>query len=138
MEISEHQFQAATIRGEEERRSGHAVNAAYDARRKRLVVDLNTGMVIMVPVHLLEDLADANTEDLAEIELSPSGLGLHWPRLDADLYVPALMQGIFGTKDQHSDHSGRHGRQTRGRTRGHADKQQAMNMGKGKGVAHMS
>jgi len=123
MEIAEHQFQVATIRGEEERRSGHAVGAAYDARRKRLVVDLNTGMVIMVPVHLLEDLAGANTEDLAEIELSPSGLGLHWPRLDADLHVPALMQGIFGTKDRHSDRSGRHGRQTRGGTRGHADRQ---------------
>ena len=52
----------------------------------------------MVPVHLLEELAEAGADDLAEIEISPAGLGLHWPRLDADVYVPALMQGVFGTR----------------------------------------
>jgi len=34
----------------------------------------------------------------ADIEISPAGLGLHWRRLDADLYVPALLQGVFGSK----------------------------------------
>jgi hypothetical protein len=24
--------------------------------------------------------------------------GLHWPKLDADLYIPALMQGVFGSR----------------------------------------
>jgi hypothetical protein len=28
-----------------------------------------------------------------------TGLGLHWPRLDADLYVPALLHGVFGSKN---------------------------------------
>src|SRR5580658_2994541 len=28
----------------------------------------------------------------------PSGLGLHWPQLDADLYVPALIEGAFGSR----------------------------------------
>ena len=37
-------------------------------------------------------------QNLAEIEISPAGLGLHWPRLDADVYVPALLQGVFGSK----------------------------------------
>jgi hypothetical protein len=23
---------------------------------------------------------------------------LHWPKLDADVYVPALLQGVFGSK----------------------------------------
>ena len=36
--------------------------------------------------------------DLAEIEITPSGLGLHWPRLDADVYVPGFMKGIYGTR----------------------------------------
>lgn len=98
MEITEQEFQAATIRGEETRRSGYAVRAEYDARQNRLVVDLNTGVTIMVPVHLLEDLVGADADGLHEIEITPAGLGLHWPQLDADVYVPALMQGIFGTK----------------------------------------
>lgn len=98
MEISEQEFQAAVLRGEEMRRNGYAVSAEYDARQNRLVVGLSNGVVIMVPVHLLEELAEAGAEDLAEIEISPAGLGLHWPRLDADVYVPALMQGVFGTR----------------------------------------
>ena len=32
------------------------------------------------------------------MEVSPTGLGLHWQKLDADLSVPALLQGLFGTK----------------------------------------
>ncbi|MBR5949894.1 MAG: DUF2442 domain-containing protein [Actinomycetaceae bacterium] len=47
---------------------------------------------------LAEGLAGAAPGDLAEIEISPAGLGLHWPRLDADLYVPALLQGVFGSQ----------------------------------------
>lgn len=98
MEISEQEFQAAVLRGEEIRRNGYAVSAEYDAHQNRLVVGLSNGVVIMVPVHLLEELAEAGADDLAEIEISPAGLGLHWPRLDADVYVPALMQGVFGTR----------------------------------------
>jgi hypothetical protein len=98
MEISEQEFQAATRRGEEVRRKGYAVRADYDSRQNRLVVDLNTGVTIMVPVHLIEELSDANADDLGEIEISPAGTALHWPRLDADVYVPGLMQGIYGTK----------------------------------------
>lgn len=98
MEISEQEFQAAVLRGEEVRRNGYAVSAEYDAHQNRLVVGLSNGVVIMVPVHLLEELGEAGADDLAEIEISPAGLGLHWPRLDADVYVPALMQGVFGTR----------------------------------------
>ena len=98
MEISEQEFQAATLRGEEVRRRGYAVRADYDSRQNRLVVDLNTGVTIMVPVHLIEELADATADGMGEIYISPAGTALHWPRLDADVYVPSLMQGIYGTK----------------------------------------
>ncbi len=47
---------------------------------------------------MAEGLAGASPDDLAKIEISPTGLGLHWPRLDADLYVPALLQGVFGSR----------------------------------------
>jgi len=98
MEITEQEFQAATLRGEDVRRRGYAVRADYDSRQNRLVVDLNTGVTIMVPVHLIEELSDADANDLTEIEISPAGTALHWPHIDADVYVPSLMQGIYGTK----------------------------------------
>jgi hypothetical protein len=42
-------------------------------------------------------LASASPEELAAVEISPAGLGLHWPKLDADLYIPSLSQGISGS-----------------------------------------
>ena len=80
------------------REAGHAVSARYDRRRSRVVVALNTGVELAFPTRLAEGLAAASHENLADIEISPAGLGLHWPQLDADLYVPALLQGIFGSK----------------------------------------
>ena len=47
---------------------------------------------------LAQGLSDASPDSLAEIEISPAGLGLHWPQLDADVYLPALLQGVFGSK----------------------------------------
>jgi hypothetical protein len=74
------------------------VSARYDRRTARIVVNLNTGVQIAFPARLAEGLAEASPADLAEIEISPAGLGLHWPKLDADLYVSALLHGVFGSK----------------------------------------
>lgn len=98
MEISDQEFQAAIQRGEELRQNGYVVSAEYDTRQNRLVVGLSSGVIIMVPVHLMQALQEADPAVLSEVEIAPSGLALHWPSLDADVYVPSLMQGVFGTK----------------------------------------
>jgi hypothetical protein len=36
--------------------------------------------------------------DLTLIEITPSGFGLYWPRVDADVSVLGLLQGIFGSR----------------------------------------
>jgi len=59
---------------------------------------LSNGLELGVPVDLAQGLAGAKPAALAAIEISATGLGLHWPKLDADLYLPALMEGIFGTR----------------------------------------
>ena len=98
MAITEHELKQAEKRMAAVRETGHAVSARYDRRRSRVVVALNTGVELAFPTRLAEGLAGASPEHLADIEISPAGLGLHWPRLDADLYVPALLQGMFGSK----------------------------------------
>ena len=75
-----------------------ATSARYDRRGERIVVSLSNGLDLGVPVGLAQGLAGAKSSDLSKIEISPTGLGLHWPRLDADLYLPALMEGIFGSR----------------------------------------
>jgi hypothetical protein len=32
------------------------------------------------------------------MEISPSGLGIHFPRLDADLYLPTILEGFLGSR----------------------------------------
>jgi hypothetical protein len=82
------------------RRKGQprATSARFDRRGARIVVGLSNGLDLGVPVNLAQGLSGAKAADLADIEISPTGLGLHWPRLDADLYLPALMEGVFGTR----------------------------------------
>ena len=98
MAISEQDFERAQARAEERRQAAHAIAARYDRRRACVVIGLRNGVEIAAPVRLIEGLAGAAPDDLAVIEITPAGLGLHWPRLDADLYLPALMQGVFGSK----------------------------------------
>ena len=75
-----------------------AVGAHYDRRIGRLVIDLSTGLQIAFKPHDAQGLEGAKPEQLANIEISPSGLGLHFPALDADLYLPGLLEGLLGSK----------------------------------------
>jgi hypothetical protein len=75
-----------------------AVAARYDRRIGRLVIDLSTGFSIAFKAHNAEGLEKAKPEQLAKIEISPSGFGIHFPDLDADLYLPSLLEGVFGSR----------------------------------------
>lgn len=91
-------FEAAQARTEALRQAGYALSARYDRRRARVIVELSTGVQLAIPADRLEGLAGAAADALADIEISPAGLGLHWPQLDADIYLPALLQGVFGSR----------------------------------------
>ena len=73
-----------------------ATAAKYEAGR--IHVELNNGCAFEFPVEQAQGLAGAKVTDLRIIEIQSRGLGLHWPTLDADLYVPSLVKGILGTK----------------------------------------
>ncbi|MFM0566929.1 DUF2442 domain-containing protein [Paraburkholderia caledonica] len=51
-----------------------------------------------------QGLENARPDDLREIEISPLGDGLHFPALDADLSVPSLLRGVFGSKSWMRSH----------------------------------
>lgn len=99
MDLTEADAEAAQGRMAASREAGHAVAVRYDRRRRHLVLSLHTGVRVTVPVWLVEGLSDAAPRSLSEIEISPSGLGLHWPRLDADVFLPALLAGVFGSAE---------------------------------------
>ncbi len=74
-----------------------AAAARYDRRGARVVLSLDNGVELAFPPELAEGLDNASATDLSVIEISPTGLGLHWPKLDADLWLPALLNGVFGS-----------------------------------------
>jgi hypothetical protein len=75
-----------------------AVSAHYDRATGRVAVDLVNGCTYAFPARLVQDFQGAGHDDLACVEVDGAGFNLHWPALDADLYVPALVAGVFGTR----------------------------------------
>ncbi|MCO6186813.1 DUF2442 domain-containing protein [Rhizobium sp. L1K21] len=135
MTITEQEVQQAEKRMAALRENGFAVSARYDRRSSRVVVNLNTGVQIAFPSRLAEGLADASPEELAEIEVSPAGLGLHWPKLDADVYVPALLQGVFGSKRWMAAQLGATGGQAKSRSKAAAARENGRKGGRPRKVA---
>lgn len=73
-----------------------AESAFYDRNSGTVVIQLRYGATFSFPAALGQGLAGASPDDLAAITITPSGTGLHWEKLDADLSVPALLNGIYG------------------------------------------
>ena len=90
-----------------------AVSAKYDRRIRRIVVQLSSNLGIFFSPQQAEGLEDATPEQLSEIEISPSGYGLHFPQLDADLYLPAMLEGVFGSERWMASHMGSKGGRAR-------------------------
>jgi len=74
------------------------VTARYDPDTDRVAMSLSNGLEVSFPAHEADGLETATPADLCCIEIDPPGFGLHFPTLDADLYVPALLQGMFGSE----------------------------------------
>lgn len=75
-----------------------AISARYDGRIGRIVVHLSSNLDVAFSPRDAEGLEDATPDQLDPIEISPSGFGIHFPKLDADLYLPAIMEGFLGSK----------------------------------------
>ena len=97
--VSRDAFRAANERGRRLRkRTFPAIGARYDRQSGRVVVSLQSGIEISFLPADAEGLQNATPFQLREIEVTPSGLGIHFPKLDADLYLPALLEGALGSR----------------------------------------
>ena len=75
-----------------------ALSARYDPKSRRIIIHLSSQLDVSFPPRIAQGLEHATPASLHEIEISPSGFGIHFPKLDADLYLPALLEGFFGSK----------------------------------------
>lgn len=90
---------AAVALAEARRRRGDvAIGVRFDARMKRLHIELLSGVAIAIPIAALEGLSEATSAQIRSVEITGAGYGLHWPSLDLDLAVPDLISGCLGSK----------------------------------------
>ena len=99
MEITNDAVEAANRRGATKKAAFPAVVAVrYDRRVARVVIALASGLELAFSPKHAQGLENAHPADLVDAEITPSGLGIHFPRLDADIYLPALLEGFLGSK----------------------------------------
>ena len=98
VELTDEQFEMAKQRGEARLQGARAVTARYDAGRGRVVIALSTGVELGLAPRDVEGLAGASVDSLKSIEIDNQGFGIHFPKLGADLYVPALLEGVLGSR----------------------------------------
>lgn len=99
MGVTDDAFERATNRGAARRAKQPLAKAArYDRASGKVVVELSNGVDLSFPASAAQGLAGASASDLSKIEIVGAGTGIHFPRLDADLYVPALFEGMLGSR----------------------------------------
>jgi hypothetical protein len=97
--VSNNDFLRANRRGSRLREKMPIVVAArYSPKIGRVVLSLSSGLDITFPPQCAEGLVSASSVELKAIEISPSGLGIYFPKLAVDLYVPALLEGSLGSR----------------------------------------
>jgi len=104
----------------------HAVAARYDRRNRKVVIDLSSKLTLSFSPEDAQGLENAKSSELEVVEVTPSGFGVHFPKLDADLYIPGLLEGLMGSKKWMAARLGQIG----GRSRSRAKKAAARANGK--------
>jgi hypothetical protein len=59
-----------------------------------LTVQFNDGRTISVPLHWYPRLEHATSDERQNWELIGNGTGIHWPAIDEDISVQALLRGF--------------------------------------------
>lgn len=99
IDITDAQIAAARQAGQDSlKKDFHAESAWYEAEKDLVWIKTTSGVYHGVPSTLLQGLQGATPEQLEEIEVSPQGVGLYWPKLDADLTVQGIIFGLYGSK----------------------------------------
>ncbi len=98
--MAEHEEYLEANRRAEERRltTPHAVSARYDSEANLIVIRLSSGSDLSFAPQDAQELEHARPEQLKQIEIGGSGFHIYWPDLDGGIYLPAALEGVFGSK----------------------------------------
>jgi hypothetical protein len=109
--ITDEQFKLATQRAKKKISTCHVTTSVhYDNTSERITISFSSGLELSFAPTTVQGLENAQPADLAEIEISPSGLGLYFPKVDTDLYIPSLLHGLLGTEKWMAENGRKGGR----------------------------
>ena len=110
------QYREAKKRGKEKLKDlPKATSAHFDKKSQRLVFEMQNGVALLVPIHLIQGLAGGSAKLLSDFQLLNEGTQIHWDKLDVQFYIQDLLRGIFGTPNwmrslsEHLSDAGRKG-----------------------------
>jgi len=75
-----------------------ALAAHYEPKISQVIITLSTGLQFLLDPAKTQGLERATRAQLQSIEITGPGLGIYFPKLDVDVYLPALLSGHFGSK----------------------------------------
>src|SRR5439155_2473122 len=111
-------FEQANQRAKDrEARIPRVVSAHYDRKTGRIVIHLSSKLIVSFSPGDVEGLEDARPSQLNQIEISPSGFGIHFPAADADLYIPGLLEGFLGSETWMASRLGQIGGRSRSKAK---------------------
>ena len=112
------EFSLANQRTKElQARIPRAISAKHDRKTGRIVVHLSSRLIVSFSPSDVEGLENARPSQLNQIEISPSGFGLHFPAVDADIYLPSLLEGFFGSRTWMASRLGQMGGQSKSKAK---------------------
>jgi Protein of unknown function (DUF2442) len=100
-----------------------ATSARYDRRLRLVLVELSSGLIVAFSPSDAEGLEGATPAELSTIEISPPGFGIYFPKLDADIYIPALLEGFLGSRSWMAKRMGQRGGSVRSKAKTEAARQ---------------
>ena len=97
--VDRDRFKAARARGEARAQDASAlVDARYDRKSDAVFLIFRGGGSMTIPRHAIPGLERQPASVLEAMTVSPAGDALLWPAIDADVYVPGLVERAFGSR----------------------------------------
>lgn len=94
--ITDEEIDAALERGKSLPDRTTALLAEYNREANVIVFRLSTGRRFLIPREELQGLESATPAQLADIQIH-AGVGIAWPQLGVDHYLPYLLEGRYGS-----------------------------------------
>ena len=92
-------YARARARGEARAQHPSAVVAArYEPDGDLIDLTFAGGGAMAIPRKAVPGLERATPATIESVVVSPAGDALSWPALDVDIYVPGLVERVFGTR----------------------------------------